>query len=247
MELFGIYMYLWKGEPQMLKVLIVEDDPMVRDINERFLRKVEGYTLYKSVNSIEKAKEIILNKKLDLILLDVFFPQGRGLELLKWIRRENLKCDVILITADKSVETVEEAFRYGAVDYIIKPFKFKRFEEAMNQYKTRKSNFRNIGNAEQEMIDEFTLNSKVTTQKENNMSEHKGFSQHTYKRIVKAIKENNLKNFTAQEIAKEIGVSRITARRYLDYLEREQKVILELEYGKVGRPKNKYRLVEEEE
>jgi response regulator of citrate/malate metabolism len=225
----------------------VEDDPMVRDINERFLKKVEGYALYKSVNSIEKAKEIILKKNLDLILLDVFFPQGRGIELLKWIRKENLKCDVILITADKNVETVEEAFRYGAVDYIIKPFKFERFEEAMNQYKARKRNFKNIDNAEQEMIDKFTLNSKKNTQKENYVNEYKGFSQHTYKKLVEAIKKMKYKTFTAQEVAKEIGVSRITARRYLDHLEREQKVVLELEYGNVGRPKNKYRLIGDED
>ena len=60
----------------MIKVLIVEDDPMVREINEKFLKKVEGFTLHGSVNSIEKAKDDILSGKPDLILLDVFFPQG---------------------------------------------------------------------------------------------------------------------------------------------------------------------------
>ena len=63
----------------MINVLIVEDDPMVREINEKFLKKIDGFTLYDSVNSIEKAKEVIINGKPDLILLDVFFPQGVGM------------------------------------------------------------------------------------------------------------------------------------------------------------------------
>lgn len=246
MELPGIFLYLWKGENNMIKVLIVEDDPMVREINEKFLRKVEGYELYDSVNSIEKAKETLLNGVPDLVLLDVFFPQGKGLELLKWIRFEDIKCDVILITADKSTETVEEAFRYGAVDYLVKPFVFKRFKEAMIQYKNRKSNFGNTEKVEQDLIDRYTLKEKRRIpQNEDDVIDLKGFSQHTYEKILESIEGMKDKTFTAQEIAKTVGVSRITARRYLDYLEKEKKLVIELEYGKVGRPKNKYRLKEE--
>lgn len=230
----------------MIKVIIVEDDPMVREINERFLKKVEDYTLYDSVSSIEKAKESILKGKPDLILLDIFFPQGKGLELLKWIRRENIKCDVILITADKSMETVEEAFRYGAVDYLVKPFVFKRFKEAMLQYKDRKNIFKNIDNVDQEVIDKYTLGEKKDDYEEkDDISDTKGFSQHTYEKILQGIQDMKDKTFTSQQIAKQVGVSRITARRYLDLLEKEEKLVIELEYGKVGRPKNKYRLKKE--
>lgn len=230
----------------MIKVIIVEDDPMVREINERFLKKVEDYTLYDSVSSIEKAKESILKGKPDLILLDIFFPQGKGLELLKWIRRENIKCDVILITADKSMETVEEAFRYGAVDYLVKPFVFKRFKEAMLQYKDRKNIFKNIENVDQEVIDKYALGEKKDDYEDkDDISDTKGFSQHTYEKILQGIQDMKDKTFTSQQIAKQVGVSRITARRYLDLLEKEEKLVIELEYGKVGRPKNKYRLKKE--
>lgn len=230
----------------MIKVLIVEDDPMVREINEKFLSRVEGYKLYDSVNSIKKAKEILLKGVPDVVLLDIFFPQGKGLELLKWIRFKDIKCDVILITADKSMETVEEAFRYGAVDYLIKPFVFKRFKEAMIQYQNRKNNFGNIEDVEQDLIDKYTIKSKRgTVQNEDEVIDLKGFSQHTYGKILECIEEMREKTFTAQEIAQSVGVSRITARRYLDYLEKEKKLAIELEYGKVGRPKNKYRLKKE--
>lgn len=230
----------------MIKVLIVEDDPMVREINERFLNKIDGYKLYDSVSSIEKAKKSILKEKPDLILLDIFFPQGKGLELLKWIRSENIKCDIILITADKSMDTVEEAFRYGAVDYLVKPFKFNRFREAMLQYKDRKNRFENVESVNQEIIDKYTLSERNDNNKDkDDISDTKGFSQHTYEKILQGIKDMKGQTFTAQQIAKQVGVSRITARRYLDLLEKEEKLVIELEYGKVGRPKNKYRLKED--
>ena len=227
----------------MIKVLIVEDDPMVREINEKFLRKVEGFILYDSVNSIEKAKEIILSGKPDLILLDVFFPQGKGTDLLKWIRLENLKCDVILITADRNTETVEEAFRYGAVDYLVKPFIFNRFKEALLQFRSRKNSFKSIDSMEQVTIDKYTIKeSKHVIEYDEDIGDIKGFNQYTYEKVLGGISEMEDNPFTSEQIAKNIGVSRITARRYLDYLEKEQKLIVEMEYGKVGRPKNKYKI-----
>ena len=227
----------------MIKVLIVEDDPMVREINEKFLKKVDGFELYDSVNSIEKAKEVILSGKPDLILLDVFFPQGKGTDLLKWIRQENLKCDVILITADRNTETVEEAFRYGAVDYLVKPFIFNRFKEALLQFKSRKNSFKNIDNIEQEIIDKYTIKENQHAIEYNeNVGDIKGFNQYTYEKVIDGITDMEDNSFTSDQIAKIIGVSRITARRYLDYLEKEEKLVVEMEYGKVGRPKNKYRI-----
>ena len=227
----------------MIKTIIVEDDPMVREINEKFLNKVDGFTLYDSVNSIEKAKDVILSGKPDLILLDVFFPQGKGIDLLKWIRLKNIKCDAILITADRNTETVEEAFRYGAVDYLVKPFMFSRFKEALIQFKSRKSSFENVYSMEQEIIDKYTIKEKKhVIEYDENIGDIKGFNQYTYEKVVVGISDMKDNSFTSEQIAKNIGVSRITARRYLDYLEKVKKLVVEMEYGKVGRPKNKYRI-----
>ena len=229
----------------MIKVLIVEDDPMVREINEKFLKKVEGFSLQGSVNSIEKAKDDILSGKPDLILLDVFFPQGKGIDLLKWIRFEDLKCDVILITADRNTETVQEAFRYGVVDYLVKPFIFSRFKESLLQYRSRRNSFKNVDSMDQGVIDKYTMkDNKQVSEYDNDIGDIKGFNQFTYEKILAGIYDMGDSAFTSEEIAKKIGVSRITARRYLDYLEKEQKLVVEMEYGSVGRPKNKYRIKE---
>jgi len=226
----------------MIKVLIIEDDPMVREINEKFLRKVEGFELYASVNSLEKAKDVIISGKIDLILLDVFLPQGKGIDLLKWVRIENYKCDAILITADRNTETIEEAFRYGAVDYLVKPFIFNRFKEALLQFRSRKNSFKNIDSMDQGIIDKYTMKeNKHVIEYDDYIGDIKGFNQYTYEKILVGIANMKDNTFTSEQMAKNIGVSRITARRYLDYLEKEQKLVVEMEYGKVGRPKNKYR------
>ncbi|MBQ6673260.1 MAG: response regulator, partial [Spirochaetia bacterium] len=120
-----------------MKILIVEDDPMVAHINLKFANKA-GYDDVDTVSDIESAKERILNGNVDLVLLDVYLPTGKGTDLLKWIRQENLSTDAILITADHSSETVEMAMNFGAVDYLIKPFDFARFQLAMDKFERKK-------------------------------------------------------------------------------------------------------------
>ncbi|MDZ5016622.1 response regulator, partial [Clostridium perfringens] len=117
----------------MIEVMIIEDDPMVRAINVKFLKRIEGFVLYKAVSNLTDAKKVISTKKPDLILLDVYLPKENGIDLLKWIRAQEIDIDIILITADKSIERIQEAFRYGVVDYLIKPFDFDRFKEALYQ------------------------------------------------------------------------------------------------------------------
>ena len=70
--------------------MIIEDDPMVREINSKFLKKVDGFNLYKAVSNLTDAKEFLLIKKPDLILLDVFLPKENGIDFLKWLRSEEI-------------------------------------------------------------------------------------------------------------------------------------------------------------
>jgi len=227
----------------MINVMIVEDDPMVREINERFLQKLEGYSLLASIGTIVEAEKLIEQIKPNLILLDMFFANGRGIDLLKWIRQNEYNIDVIIISADKDKNTIRESLRYGVVDYLIKPFAFSRFKESLEDYKVRNKKF--IDDViEQETIDLITFKTKEQTDaKEESYigSSMKGFNKNTFEIVLNGIEQFHGASFTADDLAKEIGVSRITARRYLDYLEGKDELILELEYGKIGRPKNLYR------
>lgn len=224
----------------MIKVLIIEDDPMVSDINMKFVNKLNGFKVVGCAGGEEEAKVKIKELIPNLILLDIFLPKGNGLELLKWIRGRELFCDVILITADKSKGAVQEAFRYGAVDYLVKPFTFERFKEALTQYKERYENISVHEEVQQDTIDKFILkNSKEQVVKEEN-SLTKGLSMHTYEQIVNAA-GNKQVLFTADELAEELGMARVTVRRYLDHMVKENSLELEVEYGKIGRPTHFYK------
>ncbi|WP_238885565.1 response regulator [Clostridium sp. YIM B02551] len=221
----------------MIQVMIVEDDPMVREINSKFLKRVEGFILYKAVSNLDDAKKFISVKKPDLILLDVYLPKENGIDFLKWIRAQELEIDIILITADKTIERVQEAFRYGVVDYLIKPFSFERFKESLAQFKGRYYEFKKNDEIEQEELDKLIASSN-TSHNEDDYA--KGLNKYTYRSIWEEIEKSSYEDFTAEGLAEKLGIARVTVRRYLDYMEKENKVEKLVEYGKVGRPQHKY-------
>ena len=227
---------------QMIKVMIIEDDPMVRSINIQFLNKISGIKLVKECGRIEEAKKSIveLRDEIDLVLIDIFLPDGNGIDFLKWTRNENITVDAILITADRSKEAVRDAFKYGAMDYLIKPFRFDRLKEALEKYRTIKKELYAMDELDQEHIDSFML-SKTTKCSESSMP--KGINIKTYESIINFLYENPNEKLTSEEIADKIGLSRVTVRRYLEKLYEENKVDKICEYGKIGRPTNYYMLL----
>lgn len=226
-----------KGGISLIQVMIVEDDPMVREINSKFLKRVEGFSLYKAAANLDDAKKFISAKKPDLILLDVYLPKENGIDFLKWIRAQEIDIDIILITADKSIERVQEAFRYGVVDYLIKPFGFERFKEALLQFKGRHEKFNKSDEIEQKDLDKLISSSGISKAEEDFA---KGLNKYTYRTIWDEIEKRNYEDFTAEDLAEKLGIARITVRRYLEYMEKESRVEKLVEYGKVGRPQHKY-------
>lgn len=224
----------------MIGVMIVEDDPMVMEINSKFLKRVEGFSLYKGVSNLEEAKKVMLSKKPDLILLDVYLPNENGMDFLNWIRSQGLDADIILITADKSIERIQQAFRYGVVDYLIKPFRFERFKEALLQYKDRFESFKNSEVIEQKDLDRY-LSGQNLAQNEEDFT--KGINKYTYQAIWGKIEEGGDEYYTAENLAEMLQIARVTVRRYLELMEKEEKIYKLVEYGKVGRPQHKYRKV----
>lgn len=223
-----------------INVFIVEDDPMVKEINKRFLEKIDGFKVIDDASSIKEAKIKIKKCRANLVLLDVFLPDGKGIELLKWIRLEEINLDTILITADKCKASVDEAFKYGAIDYLIKPFKFERFREALINYKNRFFELKNVEDINQEHIDQYILNINVEEQEEKELC--KGLNIKTYNKIIDFMKLKGNEKLTAEEIANGSGLARVTARRYLEKMVEESKVEIYQEYGKIGRPTNYYKV-----
>ena len=215
---------------------------MVAHINLKFANKA-GYEDVDTAADIESAKEKLKQGDIDLVLLDVYLPTGKGTEILKWIRQQNLNTDAILITADRSSETVEESMNFGAVDYLIKPFDFDRFQLAMEKFERKRNGFVGKKSVEQEDIDSIFFES-VNKNDKNKIILEKGMSEKTYTAILEAIKAMAT-SVTAEELGDRLGISRVSVRRYLEFM--EDKGILEMKpiYGKKGRPQHLFKYIQE--
>ena len=121
----------------MINVLVVEDDPMVAQLHEHYLGQIKGFQLCDMARSGDEALRLLQTKEYDLLILDVFMPSMDGLQLLAKIRENGFDVDVIIVSAANDKDKIKQALRLGAVDYIIKPFEFERFNLALNNYLKR--------------------------------------------------------------------------------------------------------------
>ena len=222
----------------MIEVLIVDDDPMVSEINKSYLEQVDGYHLKGTASSVKEAIRFIEKNTVKLILLDIFMPETEGIQLLTKIREMQKDIDVILITAASDMRTIHKAFQFGAVDYIIKPFRFDRFEEALIKYKKQTNLLLNDSKLSQEELDHLLL-----TKQEKAVQEMlpKGLSQNTLREIWNYIEQKKGLDFTTEELVNTIGISRISIRKYLSFLEKIDVISSYCSYGNVGRPLTMFR------
>lgn len=223
----------------MTNVLIIEDDPMVTFINKQYLQNVGDMNVVGVADNQDDVFKILEKEKVDLILMDVFLPKKNGIEILKELRDNNYLTDVIMITAANNPDAIKTARAYGAVDYLIKPFEFQRFEEAINNYKFKNSILSGTVPLNQKDIDKI-----YTKVKEENTHLPKGLNKITLNKIVDFLSENSNKVWTLREIATEINISNVTIKKYMDYLENINRVFVEVSSGNVGRPEFKYKLNE---
>lgn len=223
------------------KVLIIEDDVKIAEINRRFVEKVEGFEVIGIATEVSHAKELLEVLDIDLVLLDIYFPDSNGLELLKFIQLTYRDTDVIMITAAKEIESVREAVKGGAFDYIVKPMIFQRLQETLTNYcfyRNQLIQLRAEGKPiNQEVIDQLL---KGEGKKEQTSYLPTGIDKLTLEKICSVISQET-QGLTAERVSKEIGASRSTARRYLEYLVSEGRITASLSYGSVGRPERVYR------
>ncbi|WP_246943763.1 response regulator [Bacillus pinisoli] len=217
----------------MIQVLIVEDDPMVLEVNTGFLERLPLFKLVGTATNGTDAIEKIQTLRPDLVLLDMFLPDSSGLIVLKTIREEGLPIDFIMITAARDTNTVHDVFRYGAVDYLVKPFRFDRFKTALDAYQKMWNKLNDLPTVNQEDIDEL----KKIAKTEEYLP--KGLSENTLRQVLLALIEQPNPT-TAEDLAAYLGMARVTVRRYLEYLVQSGKIKVQMEYGSVGRPSHHY-------
>jgi len=217
----------------MIRVMIVDDDPMVAEFNKRYLEQVPGFKLMAMAASVDEAIMKLEKLEIDLILLDIFMPGKLGLELLTYLRENEKETDVIIISAASDMERIKKALRYGAVDYLIKPFEFDRFSRALVDYKNQTKIIQT-----QHVINQDVLDQQILHREEKSLIEDlpKGLTKDTLKQIWEAIQELKNAPFSTEDVVKVVGISRVSVRKYLNFLKEIGILDVKVIYGTVGRP-----------
>lgn len=226
----------------MIKVAIVEDDFRIAAIHEKFLLKIDGVTVVGKALNGEDAMSLLKAQDIDLLLLDVYMPDQLGTELLVKIRSEFPNVDIIMITAAVEKDLVEISLRNGVADYIIKPVTLERFIETIKSYKKKHFLLHNSLEINQKIIDEFL--GKNTNHSQGHEEHYpKGIDPLTLQKVKQLMKKTS-SSISAEEMGEMMGASRTTARRYLEYISSIGECSAELEYGIVGRPERRYKILQ---
>ncbi|WP_163834183.1 response regulator [Spartinivicinus ruber] len=223
----------------LISVVIVEDDPDIAEIQRLFVEKIAGFEVVGIAYNLVEAKELVTILKPQLVLLDVYFPDGSGLSFLQQLRTEGAKSDVILITAAKDITTLQTALRGGVIDYIIKPVIFDRFSEALQKYHNYWRQLNQLEQLQQTDIDQLITPAVPAETKRRVLP--KGLQKPTLEKVQHVFNEPQV-ILNAEQVGELIGISRTTARRYLEYLVSCGQLRCSLVYGDVGRPERRYSL-----
>jgi two-component system, CitB family, response regulator len=225
-----------------IEVLIIEDDLRIAEIQKRFIEQIAGFQTVGIAASYLEAKTYIDLLQPDLLLLDVYFPDMNGIDLLKETKQQHKQMDVIMITATKEIDKVQEAISIGVFDYIIKPVIFERFKQSLLRYQDFHSKVVELKNENlhvtQQQVDKL-LRKEIDSSLSDKPYLPKGIDPLTLVKVLEVLSKVE-SGLTAEFVAKEIGVSRTTARRYLEHLMAEEKISADLAYGTVGRPERVY-------
>ena len=232
------------------QVLIIEDDFRIADIHRQYVEKIAGFAVQATVKT---AKEALTHLEQcehlpHLVLLDIYIPDTEGLDLFWTIRTTYQAIDIMVVTAAKEVETIEATIRGGIFDYIAKPADAARFEQTLHRYKHRHDFITSREIMEQHEIDLLLgIHGFSVPASTANSQLPKGIDPITLDEITHLLKSNDTQGITAVELSKQIGTSRSTARRYLEYLVSIKEIKTTLKYGNVGRPERKYVLAKNDE
>jgi two-component system, CitB family, response regulator CitT len=227
----------------LIKVIIAEDDFRVASIHEQFLETIDNVEVVgKALNAAETMK-LLERNTVNLLLLDNYMPDKLGCSLLPEIRMKFPEIDIIMITAATEKDVVERSIRNGVIDYIIKPVTIERFVQAIEKYQRRKTMLEKMNELDQKQIDQFLSYQSLTTSTSmNDVDLPKGIDPLTLQKVKETLRSLPV-GINAEEIGEQLGASRTTARRYLEYLISVGEAKAELEYGIVGRPERKYYIV----
>lgn len=214
-----------------MRVLVVDDDFRVADLHAALVNSVEHYEVTAVATSIAQARESMAVQSFDLALVDVYLPDGSGIDLVR-----ELPCDAVVLSAAADQQTVRAALAAGAWTYLIKPFPRAALVDRLTGYLRYRSALDRSEELSQADIDggleALRSMAPVSTPPPQSV---------TRDLVLDAVR-TTAGPMSAGEVAASIGISRATAQRYLAALVSKGKLRMQLRYGSTGRPEQEYSL-----
>lgn len=219
---------------------------MVTELNRMYVARVPGFQCCGAASTLAQATALINDGSLeiDLVLLDVYMQQDNGLDLLPIIRASGRAIDVIMISSAADAATIQTSIHYGVVDYLIKPFQFPRFEEALTSWRQKKNLMGSHAYYEQADVDQLLHGG--TPEVADSKKLPKGLTPQTLRTLCQWIDAHPGTEFSTDDLANAVNISRVSCRKYLIWLAQINILFTSIHYGATGRPVYRYRLVAEQ-
>ena len=223
----------------MIRIIIVEDDPMVAQLNAAYLERLEGICVAGLFSNGQEALQYLRENPVELAIVDVYMPVLSGIELLRQMRSEWIRTSVIMITAATEMNVVDEALHLGLEDYIIKPFAYERLRESVLRFRDKTSLVRGSGTVSQDVVDRLLGNH---SRPRADAPLPKGLNAKTMAAIRAVLERSPSDVHTCESISAASGLSRVTVRHYLNYLIDTGELGSAIDYETGGRPRVLYRM-----
>ncbi|UYO95798.1 response regulator [Microbacterium sp. M28] len=221
-----------------LRTLIVEDDFAVAHVTRGFVERHPRFEVVGVASTGADALRAVHELEPQVMLLDVYLPDMSGIEVLRRARAAGAHVEVIAVTAARDLETVRRARAHGVHHYVVKPFPMQTLHERLDdiwRVIARDAELTGTGELDQVTVDALMRHDAVTI-----AAQRKGVSPATLQRVASAL-DGQKAPMSATEVADALGMSRVSARRYLERLVESGIAESSPTYGSVGRPELRYR------
>lgn len=222
-------------------VLVVEDEPVAADAHVAYVERVRGFAVRGKAPDGAAAIRLLgdPSSRIDLVLLDMYLPDMHGLEVVRAMRTAGHRADVIAVTSARDLEVVRAAVSQGIVHYLLKPFTFAALRDKLERYAAYRLQIAGDVAISQHEVDRVL----ATLRGSDSGSLPKGLSPESLDAVVLILRPSS-ESLSATEVAEAVGTSRVTARRYLEYLANSALVVRRSRYGSAGRPEVEYHWVD---
>lgn len=222
----------------MYSVIIVEDDPMVASINRQYVELEPSFSVKQSFKSGQDALSCLSREEADLIILDYHMPLMTGKEFIDRLHSMGKAPSVIMVTSASDSAIVQELLSRGVLDYLVKPFERSRFRQALSRFAQTRSCLDGSPELNQAEIDRLLSHMQPSSSFQTELA--KGLSETTLNLIRNFLQNRPGEFFSSEQIAEQVFLSRITIRRYVNYMLEMGEIISSVDYQTGGRPSIKY-------